>query len=166
MAVQTLLVQWEYSSWEDTCSATEHAEDFCRRLYMVERRRIQRASFCPSLMHESLHGLWRCRHSFYRCITDAGSIAFSAYGSWRCGDDDRRPTDKAPMACLLDGGCLPMLQVAAATVVYKTRARRLYDIANALAALGLVEKVQRLRSHDVSTPNDHFCLLYYSPDVA
>ncbi|CAM9286676.1 unnamed protein product, partial [Scytosiphon promiscuus] len=40
--------------------------------------------------------------------------------------------------------------VAAATVVYKTRARRLYDIANALAALGLVEKV---RSRDSCKPN-------------
>lgn len=35
------------------------------------------------------------------------------------------------------------LQVVKATVVFKTRARRLYDIANALAALGLVEKVLR-----------------------
>lgn len=34
------------------------------------------------------------------------------------------------------------MQVAEATVVFKTRARRLYDIANALAALGLVEKVR------------------------
>lgn len=36
------------------------------------------------------------------------------------------------------------MQVAGATVVFKTRARRLYDIANALAALGLVEKVYLL----------------------
>lgn len=34
------------------------------------------------------------------------------------------------------------VQVADGNVVYKTRARRLYDIANALAALGLVEKVR------------------------
>eukprot|EP00904_Undaria_pinnatifida_P006580 jgi/Undpi1/3051/HiC_scaffold_15.g06427.m1 len=40
--------------------------------------------------------------------------------------------------------------VAEATVVFKTRARRLYDIANALAALGLVEKV---RSRDSCKPN-------------
>ncbi|CAN0532054.1 unnamed protein product, partial [Ectocarpus sp. 12 AP-2014] len=40
--------------------------------------------------------------------------------------------------------------VAGSTVVFKTRARRLYDIANALAALGLVDKV---RSKDSCKPN-------------
>lgn len=38
-------------------------------------------------------------------------------------------------------------QVADGNVVYKTRARRLYDIANALAALGLVEKVRHRVHH-------------------
>lgn len=37
-----------------------------------------------------------------------------------------------------------LLQVDSGNVVYKTRARRLYDIANALAALGIVEKVREL----------------------
>lgn len=39
---------------------------------------------------------------------------------------------------------IDLIQVAGVTVVFKTRARRLYDIANALAALGLIEKVKML----------------------
>lgn len=47
----------------------------------------------------------------------------------------------------LDVSRCDSVQVADGNVVYKTRARRLYDIANALAALGLVEKVRHRVHH-------------------
>lgn len=40
--------------------------------------------------------------------------------------------------------------MACGTVVFKTRARRLYDIANALAALGLVRKVRSVTQSQIT----------------
>lgn len=79
--------------------------------------------------------------------TSSAEILYSARnGDCCCG--------RGPSAC--------WWQVAGSTVVFKTRARRLYDIANALAAVGLVDKVRYsyVTQDTPPPPLDRFSKLY------